>query len=190
MSQMISAEDRCLLLREARHAVSETLAGRRVTPPPAEGVFALPAGVFVSFHKDGRLRGCIGHLDNDQALATVLGRMAVAAATEDPRFEPITAHELAACDIEISVLGRIEAITDPSAVQVGRHGLIAEQHGRRGLLLPQVAVEYGWDRETFLTQTCVKAGLSQDAWKQGATLYTFEAEVFGDHGDLPRPCRA
>ena len=191
MPQMISPEARRALLNEARHAVAEHLAGRRAPVPPADGVFAMRAGVFVSFHRAGALRGCIGHPDGDRTLAEVVGRSAIAAATEDPRFDPVDADELAACDIEISVLGRIARVDDPSTIAVGRHGLIIEQGWHRGLLLPQVAEEHGFDRDQFLAQTCLKAGLPRDAWKRGATIYSFEAEVFGDldHGNLPRPGR-
>jgi AmmeMemoRadiSam system protein A len=104
----------------------------------------------------------------------------VAAATGDPRFDAITSAELARCVIEISVLGPISAVPDARDIVVGRDGLIAEQGWRRGLLLPQVAVEYGWDREAFLARTCAKAGLPPDAWKRGAIISRFEAEVFDD----------
>jgi AmmeMemoRadiSam system protein A len=176
----LSPADRSRLLAEARHAVADALAGRPPRLVEPEGVFALRAGVFVSFHLDGDLRGCIGHLDGNQTLATVVPQCAVAAATGDPRFEAITAAELPRCVIEISVLGPISAVRDAGEIVVGRDGLIAEQGWRRGLLLPQVAVEYGWDRHAFLERTCAKAGLPADAWKRGATISRFEAEVFDD----------
>jgi len=176
----LSPEDRDRLLSEARRAVADALAGRPPRPVEAEGVFARRAGVFVSFHLDGDLRGCIGHPDGNQMLATVVPQCAVSAATGDPRFEAVSAAELARCVIEISVLGPITRVHDPADIVAGRDGLIAEQGWRRGLLLPQVAVEYGWDREAFLARTCVKAGLPPDAWKKGAALSRFEAEVFDD----------
>lgn len=184
MPGLLAPEDRRRLLAEARRAVREALAGREAAPPPADGVFGWRAGVFVSFHKHGELRGCIGHPEGDRPLAAVLGHCAVAAATEDPRFPSVTAQELDACDIEVSVLGPIEAVAHPSEIEVGRHGLIVEQRWHRGLLLPQVATEYGWDRETFLAHTCIKAGLPRDAWRHGAKIFRFEADVFGE-ADLP-----
>jgi AmmeMemoRadiSam system protein A len=176
----ISAEDRQRLLAEARAAVTDALAGRPQRRVEAAGIFARRAGVFVSLHLDGALRGCIGHPDGNQTLATVVPQCAVAAATGDPRFASVSASELARCVIEISVLGPITPVQDPGDIAVGRDGLLAEQGWRRGLLLPQVAVEYGWDREEFLARTCGKAGLPADAWKRGAAISRFEAEVFDD----------
>jgi hypothetical protein len=186
MPGRISSEDRRRLLQEARRAVSDALAGRSAVPAEPEGVLGLRAGVFVSIHSHGELRGCIGHLDGDQPLAAVVARSAVAAATEDPRFAPVTSAELNACEIEISVLGPIEAVEDVDDIVVGRHGLIVEQSWHRGLLLPQVAREQRWDRDTFLARTCAKAGLPGDAWKRGAKILRFEAEVFSDADDRER----
>ena len=180
MAAQLSAADRDRLLAEARHAVADALAGRSPRRIEPEGIFARRAGVFVSLHLDGDLRGCIGHPDGDQMLATVVPQSAVSAATGDPRFEAVSPAELARCVIEISVLGPITEVHDPGEIVVGRDGLIAEQGWRRGLLLPQVAVEYGWDRETFLARTCAKAGLPPDAWRRGANISRFEAEVFDD----------
>jgi len=177
---LLSADDRARLLAEARGAVADALAGRPPRRVAAEGIFARRAGVFVSFHLDGVLRGCIGHPDGDQPLASVVPQCAVAAATGDPRFDPVSPGELARCVIEISVLGPITEVHDPGEIVVGRHGLIAEQGSRRGLLLPQVATEYAWDLHAFLARTCAKAGLPPDAWKRGATISRFEAEVFDD----------
>jgi len=186
MPGRISLADRRRLLQEARRAVSDALAGRSAVPAEPEGVLGLRAGVFVSIHSHGELRGCIGHLDGDQPLAAVVARSAVAAATEDPRFAPVTSAELNACEIEISVLGPIEAVEDVDDIVVGRHGLIVEQSWHRGLLLPQVAREQRWDRDTFLARTCAKAGLPGDAWKRGAKILRFEAEVFSDADDRER----
>jgi len=180
MEAQLSREDRGRLLAEARRAVADALAGRPPRRVEPEGVFAREAGVFVSFHLDGDLRGCIGHPDGNQTLAVVVPQCAVAAATGDPRFASVSAQELDRCVIEISVLGPITAVRDVRDIVVGRDGLIAEQGWRRGLLLPQVAVEYGWDRDTFLTRTCGKAGLPPDAWMRGAAISRFEAEVFDD----------
>ena len=184
MPGRISLADRRRLLQEARRAVSDALAGRPADPAEPEGVLGLCAGVFVSFHSHGDLRGCIGHLDGDQPLAAVVARSAVAAATGDPRFAPVTRAELDDCEIEISVLGPIEPVGDVEDIVVGRHGLIVEQGWHRGLLLPQVAREQRWSRDTFLARTCAKAGLPDDAWTRGATIMKFEAEVFSD-ADAP-----
>jgi AmmeMemoRadiSam system protein A len=180
MSTLLSVEDQRRVLREARCAVAETLAGRTPSPPPLDGVFALRAGVFVSLHRHGALRGCIGYTAADRPLSELVGRYAIAAATTDPRFPAVTAAEFGECDIEVSVLGPMEPVADPAAIVVGRHGLVVEQSWHRGLLLPQVATEYGWDRETLLAHTCLKAGLPRDAWKTGARLFLFEADVFGE----------
>jgi len=176
----IPADDRGRLLAEARLAAADALAGRPPRAVEAEGIFARRAGVFVSLHVDGDLRGCIGHPAGDRPLASVVPQCAVAAATGDPRFSAVSPAELARCVIEISVLGPITVVHDPGEIIVGRHGLIAEQGSRRGLLLPQVATEHGWDRDAFLERTCGKAGLPPDAWKRGATISRFEAEVFDD----------
>ena len=180
MDAQLAPEDRDRLLAEARLAVADALAGRPPRRVEPEGVFARRAGVFVSLHLGGELRGCIGHPDGNELLAAVVPQCAVSAATGDPRFDAVTAAELARCVIEISVLGPITEVRDPHEILVGRDGLIAEQGWRRGLLLPQVAVEHGWDREAFLARTCAKAGLPPDAWKRGATIRRFEAEVFDD----------
>ena len=141
-------------------------------------------GAFVSLHNRGDLRGCIGHIEPNQMLGDVVARCAVAACSADPRFPPITHLELAEVDIEISLLGPLESIAGPADVAVGRHGLVVEDGWQRGLLLPQVATEWNWDAETFLAQTCHKAGLPRDAWKHGATLWRFEAEVFSEKAGL------
>jgi AmmeMemoRadiSam system protein A len=180
MEVRLSAADRAVLLAEARRAVADALAGRPPRRVEPEGVFARQAGAFVSVHLDGDLRGCIGHPDGDQALATVVPQCAVSAATGDPRFQAVSDAELDRCVIEISVLGPIVPVRAPADIVVGRDGLIVEQGWRRGLLLPQVAVEYGWDREAFLSRTCGKAGLPPDAWRRGAAISRFEAEVFDD----------
>jgi hypothetical protein len=177
---MTSHEDRRLLLKLARDAVvAHVGAGVAPAPPPA-GVCARRGGAFVTLHRHGDLRGCIGHVEAADPLGHVIVRCAVAACSTDPRFPPVTTAELPHIDIELSLLGPLEPVIEIDEIEVGRHGLVVEMHWRRGLLLPQVATEWQWDRETFLMQTCVKAGLSRDAWRTGATLKRFEAEVFGD----------
>ncbi|BFR49384.1 AmmeMemoRadiSam system protein A [Nitratidesulfovibrio sp. HK-II] len=159
--------------------------GETDVPAPPPGVLHRSLGAFVTFKKDGHLRGCIGSMVGDGPLYRTVARMARAAAFEDPRFPPVTAAEVPALELDISVLGPITRCADPAAVRIGRHGLLVRQGFRSGVLLPQVPVEWGWDRETFLAQTCRKAGLPPDAWRgawrDGHTeLYWFEAEVFGD----------
>jgi AmmeMemoRadiSam system protein A len=137
-------------------------------------------GAFVSLHVHGELRGCIGYPAADEPLNEVIARCAVSAASSDPRFPPLTLAELSVARIEISVLGPIEPVTNVDEIVVGRHGLIIGRGFSRGLLLPQVATEQRWDRDTFLTYTCLKAGLPRDAWRKGANIEKFEAEVFGE----------
>jgi len=133
----------------------------------------------VTLTKNGRLRGCIGYTEAVAPLFKVVQECAVAAATEDPRFPPVSPEELPSLRVEISVLTPLFPIR-PEEVVIGTHGLMVAQEGMRGLLLPQVPVEWGWDRERFLDQVCVKAGLPSSAWRHGATLRAFTAEVFGE----------
>lgn len=176
-----SRQERLELLAAARQAIADAAAGRRPRGLPTDGAYGRCAGLFVSIHKHGDLRGCIGYPSSDAPLGATIGECAAAAATGDPRFPPVSERELQDLEIEVSILTPLEPVPDPAAVVVGRDGLVVEHRGRRGLLLPQVATEYGWDRETFLAQVCVKAGLPRDAWTQGARLFRFEAEVFGEH---------
>jgi uncharacterized protein len=143
---------------------------------------ALAGAAFVTIRRGGELRGCIGRLEVDEPLDHVIRECAVSACSADPRFPPVTVSELPELVIELSLLGPLERIASPAQIIIGRHGLVVERERRRGLLLPQVAIEWQWDRETFLAQTCYKAGLPRDAWKQGALLWRFEAEVFGETG--------
>ena len=138
------------------------------------------AGAFVTIHLAGVLRGCIGHVEADAPVADTVRRVAVAAAREDPRFPALTRVELADVVFEVSVLGPLTELADATAIDVGRHGLVVDDGAHRGLLLPQVAVEWGWDAQTFLDQTCRKAGLPEDAWTRGARVWTFEAQVFSE----------
>jgi AmmeMemoRadiSam system protein A len=179
---MFSPAERRALLGLARRAIEASLRGE---PMPEAADPDLPerrAGAFVTIHRQGVLRGCIGSFEVDDPVAAVVARCAVAAAREDPRFPPVTLAEAGLLDLEISVLGPLEPIepADPGAIVIGRHGLLVEQGYRRGVLLPQVAVEWHWDRTAFLTQTCLKAGLPSDAWQRGAQMFRFEAAVFGE----------
>jgi uncharacterized protein len=178
---MFTDDQRRALVDVARRAVHGSVTGARIEAPAA---MELPpaSGAFVTLKKHGELRGCIGTLECRSPLPEEVARVAVSAAREDPRFEAVRASELNDLDVEVSVLGPLEPIDplDRDAIEIGRHGLVVEQGWRRGLLLPQVATEWGWDRETFLSQTCVKAGLPHDCWRTGAKVYRFAAEVFGD----------
>lgn len=137
-----------------------------------------PFGAFVTLKKHGHLRGCIGHIVGDKPLRETIAEMAQAAAFSDPRFPPVSMDELADLDVEISILSPLEPCA-PEDIEPGRHGLVVRQGPRSGLLLPQVAREHGWDRKTFLAQTCRKAGLPAQAWQdQGTDVFCFEAEVF------------
>lgn len=180
MEPVFDADERRAILAAARRAVNDAAAGRAPYRAPAAGPFARRAGAFVSLHRRGELRGCIGHVDASHSLAEVISRCAAAAAVDDPRFPPLTPADVTDIDIEVSVLGGLSRVGDVGEIQVGRHGLLVELGGRQGLLLPQVATEHGWDRETFLARTCTKAGLPADAWRAGATIYRFEADVFGE----------
>jgi len=145
---------------------------------------AVPGGAFVSLHIDGKLRGCIGTLYPEQPLIEAVATMAGEAATADPRFHPLSSRELRETDIEVSVLTPFVRVT-PEQVEPGRHGLYIVSGRRRGVLLPQVATQYRWDREEFLAQTCHKAGLPRDAWKDPDTiLMAFEAQVFSNLGEV------
>jgi AmmeMemoRadiSam system protein A len=181
---MLNQEQRTQLLRIARQSIEAVLGGER----PALDVSTIddelkrPSGAFVTLHtKAGDLRGCIGSIQAVAPLYEAVSSSAIHAAIRDPRFHPVTAAELASLQVEISVMSPIVPVRDVSEIEAGRDGLIISRGGRAGLLLPQVASEYGWDRETFLAQTCVKAGLSHDAWRSPETrIERFSAEVFSE----------
>lgn len=181
----LRAEERALLLRSARAAIDAHLRGAELPAPEARGALAEPRGAFVTLRRreDDELRGCVGLFRSERSLLGTVVVMAVAAATEDGRFAPVTLEELPRLVIEISALGPLRPIR-PEDVQVGRHGLLISLGRRRGVLLPQVPLEYGWDRETFLEHTCWKAGLPEDAWRDpAAELLGFTATVFGEGED-------
>jgi len=185
---LLSAVDRQRLIEHARAAVTTRIGGGReargVAEEPDAPALASPGAAFVTLHVDGALRGCIGTSERRRSLWRVVGEMASAAATRDPRFPPIAAGDLPGMTVEISVLSPDVVIHRPEEIEIGRHGLDIRRDGARGLLLPQVAVEHGFDREKFLAATCRKAGLPADAWHDDATeIRVFEAEVFGDEPD-------
>jgi len=174
-----SPEERRILLELAHRSIEAALERRDLSLTPPNEHLAEQRGAFTTLHLREKLRGCIGYVFPNQALYRTVAETARAAAFEDPRFEPVEAAEAAELKIEISVLSPLRPAA-PEDVVVGKHGLVVQMGGRRGLLLPQVPVEWEWDREMFLSQTCRKAGLAADAWKHGAELQVFGAEVFGE----------
>lgn len=177
----VSPETRQRLLELARRAIAAHLEG--APPPTPAGGEALPTrGVFVSLKSraTGHLRGCLGHTEAERPLGEMVRDLAIAAATEDPRFPAVSTDELGTLRLEISVLSPLAPIR-PEEVEVGRHGLMVQFQDRRGLLLPQVAPAQGWDRETFLDYTCRKAGVPAGSWRDPACiLLAFTATVFAE----------
>jgi len=175
-------EEKKELLKIARTTIEHRVKGEPVPEFQVESkLLKEKRGAFVTINKHGSLRGCIGHIYGFYPLYETIVQMAEAAALRDPRFSPVTPDELDELHIEISVLTPIRTITDVQEIEVGKHGIIIERHGANGLLLPQVATDYGWDRVTFLEHTCRKAGLPNNAWKQeGTIIKIFSADVFGE----------
>jgi AmmeMemoRadiSam system protein B/AmmeMemoRadiSam system protein A len=175
----LTAEDRIYLLRLARSAVTEFVGrGAVIDDPTRDPKLLSPKGVFVTIKKRGELRGCIGFIEPIAPLSQAVIRAAVYAAAEDPRFPPVEPSEIKDLSFELSVLTPIKEVGNCDLVQVGRHGIVVSRGVQKGLLLPQVPVENGWDRETFLREGCLKAGLPPDAWRKGAKVCVFEAIVF------------
>jgi uncharacterized protein len=181
---MLNQEQRTQLLRIARQSIEAALDGRRaeVDASQLDDTLTRPSGAFVSLHtRDGALRGCIGSIQPVAPLCQAIVSNAINAAFRDPRFYPLGKDELANVEIEISVMSPIGPVSDVEEIEVGRDGLIVSRGSRIGLLLPQVATSYGWDRETFLRQTCVKAGLPPDSWQSDdCRIEKFSAEVFSE----------
>jgi uncharacterized protein len=168
------------LLQIARRALEARVRRTDAPAPEGRGVLDRPSGAFVSIHHRGALRGCLGRLEADMPLCQTVAHLGAVVADSDPRFDPVDASELAEIDIEISVLTPESEVSSIEEITIGRHGLIVTDGFRRGLLLPQVAVEHGWDRETFLDHASMKAGLRPDAWRRGARIEVFEALVFSE----------
>ncbi len=177
---MTSEEERHQFLRLAREAVEAHVRRTTAPRPPLAGMLATHGGAFVTLHASGDLRGCIGHVEANEPLGVVVPRCAVAACSADPRFPPVRPEELPRIHIELSLLGPLIPIAGPGDIVIGRDGLVVERGWHRGLLLPQVAPEWNWDAEAFLEHTCRKAGLPPGAWREGAQVWRFEAEVFGE----------
>lgn len=174
-----SKNERALLLRLAHDSILSALEGREIPLDPPSPHLAVPRGVFTSLHLQGQLRGCVGYVLPVSSVYQAVAETARAAAFEDCRFYPVTREEAPHLAIELSLLSPPEPVL-PESIEIGRHGLLISFAGHRGLLLPQVATEHHWDRTTFLEQTCRKAGLPIDAWRKGARIEAFRAEIFGD----------
>lgn len=181
MNQALNEPDQQRLLALARRALEARV--RRQPPPRPErgGALDWTRGAFVTIHEHGDLRGCLGRIETEIPLGETIAHLAASVADSDPRFEPVSPRELHDIDVEISVLSPEQEIQSIDEIEIGRHGLIVEQGPRRGLLLPQVATEQHWDRHTFVSHTCLKAALPADAWRHGARILIFEAQVFGEH---------
>jgi len=175
---VIEPENQRRLLSLARRALEARV--RRGDPPAIDVTSDRASGAFVTILHAGELRGCLGRLNVHLPLAQLVVDLAQSVADSDPRFDRVRPDELPDITFEISVLTPEREVESVDAIEVGRHGLIVEQGRNRGLLLPQVATEHGWDRDTFLDHTCLKAGLLPGAWRRGARLFVFEAEVFGE----------
>ena len=174
-----SRDERRSLLEIAHLAIISELSGHTQKEQPLSARLRDPRGVFTTIYLHGELRGCVGYAMPVAPLCRAVAETARAAAFEDSRFVPVTRAEAPLLTISLSVLSPLFPIA-PEQVEIGRHGLVVSLGYNRGLLLPQVPSEHGWDRETFLEQTCRKAGLAAGAWRQGAKFEAFTAEVFGD----------
>lgn len=178
----LSIDSQRFLLKIARDAIEHSLSDRM--PPKLQITDAdlrQECGAFVTLHKAGKLRGCIGYIVSGKPLYETVAEAAIAAATRDPRFKRVTYQEMSEITLEISALTPLQRLHDIEEIKIGLHGLYIK-HGRQsGLLLPQVATEYGWDSIQFLQQTCRKVQLPENAWQEpGVEIYVFSAQVFGE----------
>ncbi|MEE9306338.1 MAG: AmmeMemoRadiSam system protein A [Spirochaetia bacterium] len=177
----ITPEEKKILLQTAREAIAAHLEKRKPRYPAATGTLKKKCGAFVTLHKQDNLRGCIGFIIAAKPLFETVQEAAKSSAFNDPRFPALTARELDDIKIEISVLSPLRRIENTEEIQVGVHGIMLKNSFYSGLLLPQVAIDYGWDRETFLTHTCYKAGLPGDCWRSKDTeIEVFSAIVFSE----------
>ncbi len=181
MSEKLAAAEQEELLKIARAAVIAKVSTGKA-PAAETDTPALQAanGCFVTIKQQERLRGCIGNFVSDKPLYLLVQEMAIAAATQDPRFYPMKQPDLENFKLEISVLSPLRKISSIKEIVVGTHGIYIVKNANRGVLLPQVATEYGWDLETFLNHTCLKAGLPEKAWEKDCEIYIFSAQVFGE----------
>ena len=174
-----SAEERSLLLKLAHEAIASALTNREISLEPPTPHLAEPRGAFATLYNQGNLRGCVGYILPNASLYRTVADTARSAAFEDSRFRPVVAEELPDLSVSLSILSLPEPI-QPEQIEIGRHGLLVSQAGHRGVLLPQVPKEHGWDRLAFLEQTCKKAGLPLNVWEYGAKIEAFTAEIFDD----------
>ena len=181
LSAEFTSEERSILLSLAHRSIESAFDNRDISLETPNLHLAEPRGAFTTIYLHGELRGCVGYVIPVAPLYRTVAETARAAAFDDTRFAPVTHDEAPQLEISLSVLSPLQPIRAED-VEIGRHGLLISQHGRRGLLLPQVPVEHQWDRMTFLEQTCRKAGLPADAWRRDAKIEAFTAEVFGDGG--------
>jgi hypothetical protein len=183
VQNQLTRKEQQQLLAIARKSILEFVKNGSVAEISVDNDNANPAekqGCFVTIKLHENLRGCIGCFTSETPLWQTVQEFAIAAASRDPRFYPLHPDELDDITIEISVLSSLVKIESIDEIQVGTHGMYIEKNMYRGVLLPQVATQYGWDKTTFLTQTCLKAGLEPDAWKSGADIYIFSAQIFGE----------
>jgi len=183
VSEPLTDAEKTVLLRMARAAITAGAAGE--TAPATDPALDLTAlsetrGVFVTLRRRGRLRGCIGYIEGVKPLAEAVIDNALAAAFRDPRFEPVTAGEVANLEIEISALTPLRAVGSWRDIEVPRQGVVLTRGVHKSVFLPQVAAEQGWGRDTMLSHLAMKAGLSPDAWREGAAFQVFEADVFAE----------
>ncbi len=176
---MLSEKAASTLLEIAREAIVHRVQKIEYRPAPREEkALNQRSGCFVTIKQDGQLRGCIGSFQTERPLFREVAEMATASCCKDPRFHPLEEDELNNFSLEISVLSPLEKIDDTELIEVGTHGIYIEKNFSRGVLLPQVATDYGWDRDTFLQQTCLKAGLPTNAWQEpDAEIYIFSAQI-------------
>ncbi len=181
MKDLLDQDEQEFLLRLARQTLEQYLkTGKRLKTKVENEKLLEKRGAFVTLKVDDHLRGCIGYPLPYKPLYETIIEMAIAAATQDYRFSPVTPEELPRTKIEISVLSLPEPIKDVKEIEVGKHGIIVSKGFNKGLLLPQVPVEYDWDLETFLRHGCLKAGLDEDEWKKGLEIEVFSAQVFSE----------
>ena len=182
MIDNIPTDDKRILLQLARISLDNFFKNSpELNKPEGSSILDEEYGAFVTLHKKGHLRGCIGFIEAHQPLWKTIKDLALKSAFEDPRFPALNDFELPDCEIEISVLTPLEKCPDPELVEVGKHGLYIRSGYDSGLLLPQVPVEWGWSREEFLDHTCIKAGLPSGCWKEPeAELFWFSAIVFSE----------
>ncbi len=177
----LAEREKQLLLELARRALVAGVEKREpIQDFPDDKILRQPGGAFVTLHRRGRLRGCVGQLPSKDPLVEVVAHCAKAAALEDPRFKPVPAEELAEIEIELSILSPLEDVP-LEKIEAGKHGLVVTHGWRRGVLLPQVATQFSWQAERFVEETCAKAGLEREAWKDPHTrIQAFTAEVFAE----------